>query len=90
MVSLNFAQTTGHSLYAFVCKGVFKVVDGLLRFSSRKPISKSKCLLAAGERHDTSNISFLQDMALQTNNSLWGMKHVFRDANNSITAKPRT
>ena len=91
MVSWNFARATGHSLHAFVCKGFFKVFDGLLRFSGRKPISESKCLLAAGERHDTSNISFLQRTGYVfagINNSLRETKHVFRDPNNSKTAKP--
>ena len=71
MVSWNFARTTGYSLHAFVCKGSFKVIGGLLRFSGRKPISESKCLLAAGERHGTSNISFLQRTG-----------YVFSDTNN--------
>ena len=87
MVSWNFPRTTRHSLHAFVCKGFFKVVDGLLRFSGRKPISESKCLLAAGERYDTSNISFLQRTGYvfaDTNNSLRGTKRVFLDANNSF------
>ena len=92
MVSWNFARTTGHSLRAFVCKaGFFKVVDGLLRFSGRMPISESKCLLAAGARHDTSNISFLPSTGYvyaDTNNSFPGAKHVIQDANNSKTAKP--
>ena len=91
MVSWNFARTTGHSLHAFVCEGFFKIVDGLLRFSGRKPISESKYLLAAGERHDTSNISFLQRTGYafaDSNNSLQGTKHVFREANDSKPAKP--
>ena len=87
MGSRNFARTTGHRLHVFVNKGFFKVFDGLLRFSGRKPISESKCLLAAGERHDTSITSFLQGTGYvfaDRNNCFRGAKHVFLDTNNSF------
>ena len=83
-------EQPGTALTHLFVKVFFNVFDGLLRFSGRKPISESKCLLAAGERHDSSNISFLQRTAYvfaDTNNSLRGTKHVFQNANIAKTAK---